>query len=94
MAQNQPNSVSNPKTLTTTPKCSVEGCTGHCVAVYHNLDTQPTVDPLAWLLGRKHTGIRVYSGMCWKHQKWDVFKSAKIDMYASGQIPLHSKLVL
>lgn len=28
-----PNSPSNPKTLPITPKCSVEGCMGHCVVV-------------------------------------------------------------
>jgi hypothetical protein len=86
------NKPSDPVMLERTPECQHEGCTGHPVAVYHRLDGR-YVNALEWVMGRRYAGVRLYSGMCWAHQKWDVFKGTKTGMYASGKLPLHSKIV-
>jgi hypothetical protein len=95
---NKPNQPQNPQPLDKPPECDVEGCQGHCVAVYHNLSKDVRLtreETLSWLgFGSKYRGIRVYSGLCWVHQNWKQWKMVKPGLLGAGQMPRHCKVLV
>ena len=91
MPQERTRTMKTSQSIDALPRCQHSGCEGYALQVLDaRVEGAITLNPKAWLMGKRPIMSRMYSGMCMEHHIPAEYRAVRFHLLAHKRLPIIS----